>query len=43
MAYSVVEWAKYKNIDLANKTFILQGLGNVGLYAMEELNNYGMK
>ena len=43
VAYSVVEWAKYKNIDLKNKTFILQGLGNVGLYAAEELNNYGMK
>jgi glutamate dehydrogenase (NAD(P)+) len=43
VAYSVVEWAKYKNIDLNNKTFILQGLGNVGLYAAEELNNYGMK
>ena len=23
MAYSVVEWAKYKNIDLKNKTFII--------------------
>ena len=43
VAYSVVEWAKYKNIDLKNKTFILQGLGNVGINAAEELNNYGMK
>ena len=37
VAYSVVEWAKYKNIDLKNKTFILQGLGNVGINAAEEL------
>ena len=43
VAYSVVEWAKYKNIDLSNKTFILQGLGNVGMYAAEELDKYGMK
>ena len=43
VAYSVLEWAKYKNLDLKNKTYIIQGLGNVGLYAAEELNIYGMK
>lgn len=43
VAYSVLEWAKYKNLDLKNKTYIIQGLGNVGLYAAEELNTYGMK
>ena len=43
VAYSVKEWAKFNNFDLKNKTYILQGLGNVGLYASEELNSYGMK
>ena len=43
VAYSVKEWAKFNNFDLKNKTYILQGLGNVGLYAAEELNSYGMK
>ena len=43
VAFSVKEWAKFKNIDLNNKTYILQGLGNVGISTAEELNSYGMK
>ncbi len=43
VAFSVKEWAKFKNIDLKNKTYILQGLGNVGISTAEELNSYGMK
>ena len=44
VAQSVLEWSKINQVDLKNKTFIIQGLGNVGYYVARELtNNYGMK
>ena len=36
------EWAKVNNLSLKNKNFILQGFGNVGLYAARYLSSYGM-
>ena len=41
-AICVNEWAKLKKIDLEGKTFILQGLGNVGYHAARILSTYGM-
>ena len=43
VALSVLEWSKINNIDLNNKTFIIQGIGNVGYYASKILSSYGMK
>ena len=42
VALSVLEWSKINNIDLNNKTFILQGAGNVGYHAAKILSSYGM-
>ena len=42
VALSVLEWSKINNIDLNNKTFILQGVGNVGYHAAKILSSYGM-
>ena len=42
VALSVLEWSKINNIDLNNKTFILQGIGNVGYHAAKILESYGM-
>ena len=42
VALSVLEWSKINNIDLNNKTFILQGVGNVGYHASKILSSYGM-
>ena len=43
VAYAILEWSKSKNIDLQDKTFIVQGVGNVGYHVMEKLNSFGMK
>lgn len=43
VAICVQEWAKKKNIDLKNKTFIVQGFGNVGSFAAKKMESYGMK
>ena len=42
VARIIKEWAKYNNVNLKGKSFILQGLGNVGIYASEILSSYGM-
>jgi glutamate dehydrogenase (NAD(P)+) len=42
VAQSVLNWADTNNINLQNKTFIIQGLGNVGYYAAKKLSEYGM-
>ena len=42
VALSILEWSKINNIDLNNKTFILQGVGNVGYHAAKILSSYGM-
>lgn len=36
------EYAKWKNIDLKGKTYVLQGFGNVGSYTAQLLNTLGM-
>lgn len=36
-------WAETKNIDLKNKTFIVQGFGNVGYWASHFLQDAGAK
>ena len=43
VALSILEWFKYKNIDIHNKTFIIQGMGNVGYNCSKILDTYGMK
>ena len=43
VALSVLNWAKSKNVDLNNKGFIVQGLGNVGFFTAKTLSSYGMK
>ena len=42
VAIVLSEWFKYRNIDKENKTFIIQGLGNVGYNAIKKLDTYGM-
>ena len=42
VAIHVKEWAKHNNIDLKGKTYILQGLGNVGYNTAKVLSSYGM-
>ena len=43
VALTVLEWAKDKNINLEDKTFIIQGMGNVGYYTSKTLSSFGMK
>ena len=43
VAQSVKEWSKYNNVNLKDKTFIIQGFGNVGFYTAKTLSSYGMK
>lgn len=43
VAICVREWAKQQKIDLNDKTFIVQGFGNVGSFAAKKLESYGMK
>ncbi|MBD23711.1 MAG: glutamate dehydrogenase [Candidatus Marinimicrobia bacterium] len=42
VALCILQWAKTKNISLEGKTYILQGLGNVGYHAARILSTYGM-
>lgn len=39
----IKQWAKLNNISLKNKTYILQGFGNVGYHAARILDNMGLK
>ena len=39
---SIIEWSKFNNIDLNGKTYIIQGLGNVGYNTVDRLNKLGM-
>ncbi len=43
VVFSLVEWAKIRNIDLANTTFTVQGYGNVGSWASKLLAELGSK
>ena len=43
VAVCIKEWSEIKNVDLEGKTYILQGLGNVGYYTAKKLKEYGMK
>ncbi|MBG01663.1 MAG: glutamate dehydrogenase [Acidimicrobiaceae bacterium] len=42
VAVCIKEWAELKNIELKGKTYILQGLGNVGYYTAKKLKEYGL-
>lgn len=43
VAFSVLEWSKINNVELNGKTFIIQGLGNVGYHTIKTLQSFGMK
>lgn len=43
VALSVLEWSKYHKVPLENKSFIIQGFGNVGYFTAKTLQSYGMK
>ena len=43
VAICIKKWAELNNINLNGKTYILQGLGNVGFHAATILSTYGMK
>ncbi|PKR81501.1 glutamate dehydrogenase [Brumimicrobium salinarum] len=40
---SIKSWAKLKGVDLLNKTFIVQGFGNVGYWASHFMTELGAK
>lgn len=40
---TIKEWAKLNNIDLAGKTYIVQGFGNVGYWASHFMEELGAK
>ena len=40
---SIKSWAKLKGVDLSNKTFIVQGFGNVGYWASHFMMELGAK
>lgn len=42
LVYCVIEWAKEKGFDLAGKTAVVQGFGNVGSHAALLLNKLGV-
>ena len=42
VAIHINEWSKHKNINLEGKTYILQGLGNVGFHIAKKLSEFGM-
>ena len=43
VAMCIKQWGIINNIDLQNKTYILQGFGNVGKYTALTLESFGMK
>ena len=43
VVYTIIEAAKHLNIDLAKCTAVVQGFGNVGSVAAEELTEIGVK
>jgi len=43
VAICIRQWAIKNNFDLKDKTFIVQGFGNVGSFAAKKLESYGMK
>ncbi len=43
VVYTIIEAAKHLNIDLTKCTAVVQGFGNVGSVAAEELANIGVK
>ena len=40
--YTLEKWCEANNFDLQGKSFIIQGLGNVGYYIAEKLQENGM-
>lgn len=40
---NIKKWAKKNNVDLKNKTFIVQGFGNVGYWAAHFMDELGAK
>jgi glutamate dehydrogenase (NAD(P)+) len=43
VALNIYEWAKLNDYTLRNKTYIIQGLGNVGYNTCAVLDSFGMK
>lgn len=41
--FCIEQWAKDKNFDLSNATYIIQGFGNVGSWAAKLLKPFGSK
>ena len=43
VALTIKKWFESKNIDIRDKTYIIQGFGNVGYNTSKILDSYGMK
>ena len=41
--FSIEKWCELNNFDLQNKSFIIQGFGNVGYHIAEKLQKSGMR